>query len=78
MSAEHPSLLKGPVLKEWAGCRQNRKLEAWLAQRGIPYWYGGDGEIVTTLEAVNAALITRAESATIEFAGRGKETQRAA
>lgn len=49
-------LLSEADLKEWTGYRQRGALESRLRELKIPYAHGAGGKIITTLDAVTAAL----------------------
>lgn len=53
------ALLDQDQLKAWAKCSHLNKLEQWLKDNGIRYFKNGKGEIVSTVEACNSALLSK-------------------
>lgn len=53
------ALLDQNQLKEWSQCGHLSKLEKWLKENGIKYFKNGKGEIVSTVEACNSALLSK-------------------
>lgn len=52
-----PGVLDEAALKVWTKIKRRGELEAWLNANGVLWWPGGGGEILTTLEAVNRAML---------------------
>lgn len=50
------SLISEEDLKNWLGYASRQKVEQWLSDRGIPFEMSR-GQIVTTIQAINAGLI---------------------
>lgn len=70
----HPlpsGLISEEHLKAWTGYKQRTALESRLRELRIPYAHGAGGKIITTLDAVTAALAgqpgAKMESDSIEF-----------
>ena len=57
MAVMPSELLDEANLMAWSGHAQRVRLEKWLKEQRIPYRYGKGGRIITTLAAVNAALV---------------------
>ena len=54
MSSE---LLQEEELHKWAGTGQRLKLQSWLQEQRIPYTLNAKKKVVTTITAINRALI---------------------
>lgn len=55
----HSGLLTQDELMEWLNIHQRSRLEARLRELRIPYVYGREKTLCTTLSAVNDAIIGR-------------------
>ncbi|WP_422461770.1 MULTISPECIES: hypothetical protein [unclassified Endozoicomonas] len=51
------ALISQPDLMEWPGIKQKTALIKWMIQNRIPFYYGRNGEVVTTYAAINQPLI---------------------
>ncbi len=51
------ALISQPVLMEWSGIKQKTALVKWMIKNRIPFYYGRNGEVVTTYAAINQPLI---------------------
>lgn len=67
----NPSLLTEPELMAWLGYKRRLELQTALRELGIPYALGKGGTIISTVQAVNTALLgergAKMKSAPIEF-----------
>lgn len=52
----HPAIVHEEQLKQAFHCRQRGSLEKLLRSQGIRVLYGKNGEIVTTVDALNRAM----------------------
>lgn len=60
-------LLKTEHLREWCGYSRKADIERWLRENGIAWRRGKDGEICTTLEAVNQSLQSKDKMREAQF-----------
>ena len=51
------ALISQPDLMEWSGIKQKTALVKWMIKNRIPFYYGRNGEVVTTYTAINQPLI---------------------
>jgi glutamate 5-kinase len=51
------ALLTEEDLRDWTGYQRRGDIERVLRERAIPIIYGRDGQICTTLEAINRTLL---------------------
>lgn len=51
------ALITQPALMEWAGIKQKTALVKWMMKNRIPFFFGRNGEVVTTYAAINQPLI---------------------
>lgn len=51
------ALITQPALMEWVGIKQKTVLVKWMIKNRIPFYYGRNGEVVTTYAAINQPLI---------------------
>jgi hypothetical protein len=49
-------LLNTEQLKAWCGYERKADIERWLRENRIPWRRGKNGELCTTLEAINDSL----------------------
>lgn len=50
------ALLNQQEISEWCGHKHRAKIERWLLERNIPFFYGKDNLICTTTESIQQAL----------------------
>jgi hypothetical protein len=50
-------LLNTEQLSQWCGYTRKSDIVRWLKDNGIQYTIGKDGEVCTTLDAINAGLL---------------------
>jgi len=63
-------LINHEQLRAATGCKTRESLEKTLRAQKVPFLYGADGKLFTTVEAVNAAMglsPAQAETKEIEF-----------
>ncbi len=50
-------LVNEQTLMEWLDYKQRGRIESWLRENRIPFFYGRDGMICTTQSAINNRLL---------------------
>jgi len=56
------ALVNQDQLMEWTAFKQRGALEVWLKKNRVNYTYGKGNKIITTLAAINKALLGEAVS----------------
>lgn len=60
-------LVTADQLRAWLDFEQDAKVEKWLREHRIRYFYGKRGRPVTTTTAINTALLERGDHEEVRF-----------